>query len=341
MTTLVKSNVNRNFSLSKSLSKSLRRIPRVLLFLCLVAVLVVFITFPKRYMGVCLSGITLWATRVLPATLPFLFLTGLISKLGFVRKLSLVFTPVTALLFALSGVSGYCVLTSFLCGYPVGAKTLADLKENGFLSGDESAKTSLVCSSSGPLFILGSVGMGMFSSAKVGVILLLSHFASIILVGVLFRFLKTPPAKKKLPVLQKIDNLLYECMYSSIITILCVGGFIALFYTLSQMLVDLQILTPLVSLLSLTGLPPSSATAFLQGLVEMTSGCALLSQSITPIHIALCAFLITFGGVSILMQQGVYLVKAGVNLKLFLPVKLLQSVLAFGICLGLCYAFPL
>lgn len=317
----------------------LHKISRTALFLFLFLLLLVFSCFPARYMRACLDGITLWATCVLPSTLPFLFLTGLFTRLGYVRRLSKGCAPLTSALFRLPGVSGYCLFMSFLSGYPVGAKTLSDLTQIGAASPSEATKMSVLCSSSGPLFILGSVGMGMFSDGKIGLILLASHFAAILLSGIALRFYKTSPAAGYLPALKRADNVLYDCIYSSVISVLCVGGFIAVFYTLAVMLNDWQVLTPFSALLSALGVPEDGAQGFARGLVEMTGGCRVLAAAKTLFSVAACAFLITFGGVSILFQQIVYLKKAGVKLRFFLPVKLLQAFLAAAIAFFLALLF--
>ena len=317
----------------------LRKISRAALFLFLFLILLFFSCFPARYMGACLDGVSLWATCVLPSTLPFLFLTGLFTRFGYVGRLSKTFSPATAALFRLPGVSGYCLLMSFLSGYPVGAKTLCDLKEIGAVSPSETTKMSVLCSSSGPLFILGSVGTGMFADGKIGLILLAAHFAAVLLGGAAFRFYQTVPAKGYLPALQRADNVLYDCMYSSVLSVLCVGGFIAVFYTLSVMLSDGHILAPLAAGLTLLGVPAETAQGFVQGLVEMTGGCRALAADPAPLNVAGCAFLITFGGASVLLQQAVYLKKAGVKMRLFLPAKLLQSCLAAVLAFALSLAF--
>ncbi|MBQ9081730.1 MAG: hypothetical protein IJY26_03760 [Clostridia bacterium] len=291
-------------------------------------------------MRICLDGVNLWAVCVLPSTLPFLFITGLLTRLGYVNQLSKRFSPFTKLFFNLSGVSGYCLLMSFLSGYPVGAKTLCDLKEQGVVSASEATKMSFICSSSGPLLILGSVGTGMFFNATVGGILLIAHLSAVVLSGVLFRFYKVIPSKAYLPALKKADNVLYECMYSSVISVLCVGGFIAVFYTLSLILSDWHIVSPLSSLLTAFGCPEDTAKGFAQGLIEMTGGCKSLAVNPSALNVGLCAFLITFGGISILVQQIVYLKRAGVKLRIFLPVKLLQAAIAAGIAFGLSLFLP-
>lgn len=306
----------------------LKKLSQSALTLFLLLILLLFSCFPKRYMQICMDGIVLWATCVLPSSLPFLFLTALLTKTGSVSRLSKIFNPVTAFLFGISGVGGYCLLMSFLCGYPVGAKTVSDLKDGGVISPSEATKMSVLCSSSGPLFILGSVGMGIFNNAKVGVILLSSHLLSILLSGLIFRFYKTDGSSESLPVLRRSDNILYDCMLSSVLSALCVGGFVAIFYTLSYILSDWGLLSPLQNLLMLLGVNGKIAEGLSRGLVEMTGGCSALAFATAPVNIAGCAFLITFGGVSILFQQICFLKKAEVKLQFFLPAKVLQAFLA-------------
>jgi hypothetical protein len=179
----------------------------------------------------------------------------------------------------------------------------------------------------------------MFQSPKIGLILLLSHFSAVLISGMGLRFyqknsLSAPPVS-----LQKTENVLYESMYSSVLSALCVGGFVSVFYTLAVMLADCGALSPVGAVFSLFGLPRESGQAFARGLVEMTGGCALLASSPTLLNVSLCAFLITFGGLSILFQQICYLKKAGVKLAFFLTVKFLQAVLATLLSALLCVFF--
>jgi sporulation integral membrane protein YlbJ len=305
----------------------------------LLSVILIFGLFAERYRQVFLDGVSLWAVCVLPSSLPFLFLTALLTKTGGVEKLSRIFAPFTKALFCLSGVSGYCLLLSFLCGYPVGAKTLADLKETGAIDKAQATKMSVLCSTSGPLFILGSVGGGMFQNPKIGFILLFSHFSAVLLSGMGMRFYKKSAFFATQIPLPKTENILYESMYSSVLSALCVGGFVSVFYTFAVMLADFGVFAPAGVLFTLFGSSAKSGEAFARGLVEMTGGCSYLASSPTVFNIALCAFLITFGGISILFQQICYLKKADVNLAFFSVVKLLQAILAALLAWCLCLLF--
>ncbi len=215
-------------------------------------------------------------------------------------------------------------MISFLSGYPVGAKTVLDLYENGAIGKEEVFRVACLSSTTGPMFLVGAVGVRMFQSAAVGWIMFCSHLLAVCSVGFLFRY---TGKECSLPIrIPKPQGDLYDVLSSSVLSILCVGGSIALFYAFGQMIADLG---------ALAGIKNPVITAVIRGILEMTSGCALLSEHGTPVNAALAAFLVTFGGFCVLMQQIVYLSKANVKALPFLLVKLLQGALAFGICLGL------
>lgn len=320
-------------------TKLFRRIPRISLFLLFIIISLLLITIPERYIEECRTGISLWAVCVLPATFPFLFITALLTRLGYVNKLSSLLAPLTKRLFRLSGVSGYVLVMSMISGYPVGAKILCDLREGDLLSPAEAEKMSVIASTSGPLFIIGSVGNNMFRSFKAGVFILLAHFLATVLTGVFFRGVPCPSGFDRLRPPKREDDVLYASMYSSVLSVLCVGGFIVVFYVLSCMTSDLRVLAPFAFLLE--KIPPFQGLgdAFCLGLIEMTGGCKALSASPSAYSAALCAFLITLGGCSILMQQIAYFKKARIKIRLFILAKLIQAALSFVFCLALCLIF--
>ncbi len=278
-----------------------------------------FFISPARYAKSVSEGISLWAVSVLPATFPLLFLTALFTRLKVYQLLSRAVSPIARKGFRISGAGGCAALLSMLSGYPVGARTVLDLYEKGYVSEEETFRLSCLCSTTGPMFLVGVVGSAMFQNALLGWVLLLSHYIGILTVCFFLRFTaKNKPVKQEfLPVIQN-GNLVSESLTSSVLSILCVGGSIAVFYAFGQMLSDIG------AFLSMG----TTAEGILRGLLEMTSGCALLSKNCTPLSLALCCFLVTFGGLCVLVQQIAYLSRAKVNTLRFVAVKLLQAVIA-------------
>lgn len=361
-----------------------RRLPAALLSVLLLFLLCLLFTAPARYAEACIQGMALWAKAVLPALFPFLILTGLLTKLGVAQKLADRLSPLTEKI-GLPGSAAYCLLVSLLSGYPVGSRTVADLYKGGAITREQAKRMSVLCSTSGPMFLVGSVGGAMFGSAAAGAVLLAAHLLAVIGVYLALYFAnrrkkrnihagqkapaphaglkKTMPphtlrAQNKTAAPQTTaspasenkrnktaaphpdtDGILAASVQSGVLTVLCVGGFIAFFFVLMQALSDLHISAPLERLLSfpLSAAGSEGAAAGLTaGLLEATQGCASIAASGAPLALPLCAFLVTFGGGSILAQQLAFLTGAGVKAGPFIGIKILQGIAAFLLCLAFC-----
>ena len=77
-----------------------------------------------------------------------------------------------------------------ISGYPVGAKVVCNLYDNKICSKSEAERLIAFTSNSGPIFILGSVGISLLGNAQIGKILLIAHILSSLFVGIIFRFWK-------------------------------------------------------------------------------------------------------------------------------------------------------
>lgn len=310
-------------------NKPLRKLRSTLLCLLLAAAMAFFFTDPVRYAGCVFDGVSLWAVNVLPATFPFLFLTALLTGLPAFGALSRKLSAPFGKLFKVSGAGGGVAILAALSGYPVGARMVYDLSSAGRLAKEERFRVACLATTSGPMFLVGTVGSILYRSSAAGWVLLLSHLAAVWLVCLAMRP-KRRPQTQPLPPFVKAPALLYDSLYNSVISILCVGGAIALFSCFGQMLED----TGIVKLLS-GAMGETYAKGLVRGLLEMTTGCAVLARECTPLSLALSCALVTFGGVCVLCQQAAFLVRAEVPMLPFLGVKTLQALLAFGVCLGL------
>lgn len=309
--------------MGKSKIKKINIIVIILVLLCMT----MFLALPQIAIDSFFEGIRLWATKVLPALLPFFFLVKLLSTTTLSGTVGKYLTPVTQRLYGVGGVSGYIFVMSILSGYPVGAKLTADIYKDGGLSKGQAHTISAFASTSGPLFVLGTVGIGLFGNNKLGLTILLSHYIGAILNGLLYR--------NKTKNTQSVDILtssstIADNMSSSISSILLVGGFVAIFYMVLSLLLHLNIFILPTKLLSLLGIEQNISTSFLAGLIEVTTGASLLSRcSITfETQAILLAFLISFGGLSIHMQAYCFLAEFDMPYPKFLLMKTTHALLS-------------
>lgn len=294
-------------------------------------VMLCLVIAPEKYIATTFKGILLWATCVLPSLLPFFFLTQLLCATGLITRLTSKCNVVAQKLFRTNGVSIYVFAMSVLSGYPVGASLICELYEQNAITSDEATRMSTLCSTSGPLFVIGSVGTAMFNSKNLGVLFFAIHILSSVICGAIFRFYgktsRFSPCLKN----NNLDNVLYNSVYKSVVSVLIVGGFVGIFYTISQILVDFNVLYPLEYLLGKV-LNAQVATPFLQGVIECTTGASKLGKINTTLAKSLACALISFGGVSIICQSAVFLQKCKANVKIFILSKTIQMAISFAIC---------
>ncbi len=299
------------------------RIKPTQLFFTLVILffLVCMLCNPAKFMQCSLNGISAWAFNVLPSVLPFMFFTKILSALDVMPMLTRPFSPVTSKLFKTPPISIYTFAMAVLSGYPVGTKMVADLYAQGVISKEEAFKMTSFCSTSGPMFIIGAVGVGMFANTKIGYILFVSHLLGAILNGLCFRSLKIKSEQiEKGEIKEKQPFNLAEIVTSATLAILSVGCIIAIFF------IVIECFAPLLSFL------PKPLAAMLEGCLEITKGCLDISKlSNLPLAIVMSSFVISFGGVSTILQSITMLSSLKMPVKLFVFQKFLHGVFSAAI----------
>ena len=93
-------------------------------------------------------------------------------------------------LFNVPGEGVFALIMGTISGYPVGAKIATNLREKNNCTKEEAERLLAFTNNSGPLFIIGTVGICSFGNTLIGYLLLITHIMSSITVGLIFRFWK-------------------------------------------------------------------------------------------------------------------------------------------------------
>lgn len=289
------------------------------------------IIYPERYITCCLQGFAMWAECVLPSLFPFMAIALVAIKSGFAERASLPLKRITGV-FKLPPAAAVCFVIGLCSGYPTGAKSVLEFRESGRLSAGDSKKLSFLCTTSGPLFIVGSVGARMFEDKGAGWKILIAHLLSVLIIALAISFFSKREEISDGRRLPTGENLLYDCFYGAVVSVAVAGGFIAFFGVAAQIFFDFGFLTIFQKFFSLFT-DADGAEAISLGLMEATVGCRKLAAANGALALPFAGFLITFGGASILLQQLAYLTKAGVKPLGFIGVKLAQGIACFLILL--------
>ncbi len=302
--------------------------------------IVCLVTNPQRYIQSVSSSLILFVHSVLPALFPFFFFSKLFTMLGGGYMLGKALSKPTRTLFHTPPICGYIFCMSIMCGYPVGSKLIKDMHENNLISSADAWRISAFCSTSGPIFVLGTIGALMFKDNMLGVYALVCHILGAMLNGIIFRQ-KTSKNTTFSPFV-RADNILHTCMSDSIFSVLIVGGWIAIFGMICDVLIDIKVIDflslPLSKILDFLSLPTTLARPLLLGLIELTRGCKELSMLGlgTKIVLPCVVGLLSFGGVCISMQSMTYLHSLGISWRRFLLTKTSQTVVSVLLALLLC-----
>lgn len=314
---------------------------KLILIMIVCILLGAIIINPAIYITSCLNGIIVWATVVLPALLPFMFFTKTLTELGVAEILATKF-KLFPKIFKVPSVAVYVFVLSILSGYPVGAKIVADLYESGNITKEEAYKITTFTSNSGPMFILGSVGIGMFANKKLGIIILISHILGALINGLVYRNHKEKNLEKNKKIIVKNNLSLGELMWNTVNSVLIIGGFIALFFVIIEILNNLHIFSPISNLFSsIFNCNSNIFNAIFNGIFEITRGCLDISKLGLNEFFSglLCTFIISFGGLATAMQAFVFLKKFDMRFSFFIKQKITHAIFASIISIIILFIF--
>ena len=279
------------------------------------------LTHSQLGIGYSLLGLNLWFEKMIPALLPFMILSGIMIRMRLTENFSKLLYPVIHPVYKVSQNACYAIIMGFFCGFPMGAKTIADLLKRNMLTSQEAEFLLAFCNNIGPVYFCGFVlpllnrelllpyVFGMYG------IPLIYGF---ILRKTVYRHLSTTvsprtattqniPTHPSTPTLQGThvaasapQNLLYEiddAVNSSIQSILSLGGYMILFNLLNLPfhIVCGKIPVRLSPLLEITGGLKLSAGAF-------------------PHSVLYTLLLLPFGGLSCIAQTNSCIKGTGLSL---------------------------
>lgn len=316
-------------------------IPVILIFftICL-------IIFSRQNLSAAKSGLELFATSVVPSLFPFFIATELLGYTNIIHTFGRLLNKIMRPLFNVPGEGAFPFLMGIISGYPVGAKIVTRFRKENICTKEEGERLIAFTNNSGPLFIIGTVGISLLGDLRTGILLFITHLLACITVGVIFRFWKTDTKKHltrnfeqdssiKTVSISNLGEVLGNSIMSSINTILMIGGFVVLFSVVISILKSsgvIQISSYILNyIFSTFSINTDFSSALITGIIELTNGVkevANITSSNISTNIIFCAFLLGFGGFSVLLQVFSITSKSDISIKPYIIGKLLHGIFA-------------
>jgi sporulation integral membrane protein YlbJ len=251
-------------------------------------------------------SLLLWTENIFPSLFPFFVISNLLINCGFASFLGELLKPFMYHVFRIKGEASFVLALSMLSGFPSSAKYTRELYDKGLINEYEASKLLTFTHFSNPLFILGTISIMFLNNKEVGLLILICHYISNLIIGLIFRnyyISKKDTSKvslkkafdvmheKRLASGKSIGLMISNALMNSINTLLLILGVISMFLIITT-IIDQNITLNLYN------------QSILNGTLEMTQ--ALKYVSLLPIPLKnkalLSTMFISFGGFSVHMQ---------------------------------------
>lgn len=288
---------------------------------------------PQSSLQYAKAGMALCSDVLAPSLFPFFVCSGLLIYSGFCEKLTKLFRPVMRPLFNIDGGGAAAFILGIISGYPLGAETACRLYDSGCVTKTECERLLAFCNNSGPLFILGSVGIAVYHSPKIGAMLYFAHIAAAFTVGILFRFYKKSDTAAAPIRITERENTLGEvfqkALSGSVTSILTVCGAVVFFSVAANLAADL--------------LPRGFVRTLFVAVSELTSGISGIAGTDLPIgsKIVLSAATAGFAGLCVHLQVMGVAAGRGISLVPYITGKCIHALLAAVYTAVLLHFFPI
>ena len=253
------------------------------------------LSFPQTVFTGASYGLVLWFRHVLPTLLPYMILINVLICTPALHWICRITSTFLCPLLGTSYYGTFAVLTGFLCGYPMGAKTTSDLLNVNKISRSEASYLLSFCNNISPAFILSYVVAQNMKERNLCIPFFLILTFTPLMLSFIFRlFYRLPESSCSFPQVTPgsfsnpsesiSDNFLDRCILNAFESVTKVGGYMMMFSVLIQLLASV--------------LPNTIFSLLLYSSLEISTGIRLLFSSAlyTTEKIILCAFLTSFVG---------------------------------------------
>ena len=260
-------------------------------------------------------SLDIWVNNLIPSLFPMFILSDILITYNFVKYIPKWFINIFSYLFNIKKECTLVFFLSMLSGFPTNAKNIRKLYDMNIINGREASHMLMFTHFSNPLFILGTLSIFFLNNKNLGIIILLSHYLSNFIIGVIVRKLNNisnntiNQKEKKL----YFGPIFVNAIKSSIDTLLLILGTLTCFLIISSIIINRFDLNSYNSLL-------------IKSILEITMGLKELSlfnfSNLTKVILSSC--ILSFGGLSVHMQVISQLIDTDISYKSFFIGRILQ-----------------
>lgn len=316
---------------------------------------IMLIVFSEHGYHATVGALKLFFEVVFPSLLPFFILSDVLLSTGMVHYLGVWFEPLMRPVFNVPGVGSFVFSMGLAAGYPMDAVLTAKFRKQELCTKTEGERLLAFSNSADPLFIFGAVAVGLFGQPALGAVLAMAHYASVIMVGLTFRFYKRKDGRQQKEGVvvrgihrramdamlrgraedgRSMGKVLNTAISDSVSTLFMIMSFMVLFAVLLKVLSATGLMTllevPFGALLKLMGMSPHLVNAAIQGFFEIDLGSAAAAHASAPMiqRLVLVSGIIAWSGLSVHGQVASVLSDTDISMKPYFVARALHAIYA-------------
>ena len=272
-------------------------IKKLCIFITLWAIILVLLLFSNNNFNLLKDTIYLYVYIVFPGIFPFVFLTNILIEKKLIDCLAIGKNTIICKMLKLSRCSLPVILVGSIFGYPNSINYATYLLERGYISKKEYTKLLTICNNPSIIYILSSIGIGIFHNIKLGIILFLAITISNLLICICYR----PDINiiQQTSIMSNSFSKKEDSFFDSIL-IAFKNSFQSLMYILGFMLFFVLTANLLSNILQLT----SKTSSLLFGFLELSTGIQMIAKNFInlPCLIYLICFVLSFSSFMVILQ---------------------------------------
>ena len=252
--------------------------------------------------------------KIFISIFPFIILSDILIYFDYHIFLKNIFGKILSKIFNIDPNTSIIFILSVLTSHPTNAVYIKDMLDNKQI--DEITANKILCFTYFPSisFVVGVIGINIFKSLKMGLIIWLFVLINNILIGIYLR-------KDKISInaiqIKKEDNIfivLKNSILKGINTSFIILGNLIIFSTIINIITKYIKINPII-------------LSIITSTLELTNGINQISLLNTSINIKLLLtiFTLSFSSLSIIMQSATILSNYNINIKRILTIKLVFS----------------
>ena len=275
-----------------------------------------------------LYALNMWVKNLIPALFPFFIISDILINYNIVIYIPKAIRVFLKKIFNINDNLLTIFILSMISGFPSNARNARTLYDKGLINVTEANHILIFSHFANPVFILTIVGLFFLNNKRIGIILLLTHYISNIILGICFRKnnIFNDITINSMSFKNNFSIIFINSVKRAIDTILLICGILVIFLMLSAIIINIFDFNDYNIMI-------------VKGIFEITIGIEALGRLDIAMKYkaVISSMFLAFGGISVHMQVISQITDTKIRYIYFLMGRMYQMIIAgiltYFICL--------